>query len=108
MAAVLDAAAGLTRYEAEGAFSLSLVRHGALRPDEIWELKSQMLKKSGLLSLHRGSERFADLGGLDALKAFCLRALRRQNNPDPLRGRGACCCCRRRLRQIAVRQGARQ
>ena len=25
---VLDAASGLTRYEAEGAFSLSLVRHG--------------------------------------------------------------------------------
>ena len=30
---VLDAAAGLTRYEAEGAFSLSLVRHGKLRAD---------------------------------------------------------------------------
>ena len=28
---VLDAAAGLTRYEAEGAFSLSLIRHDALR-----------------------------------------------------------------------------
>ncbi len=29
---VLDAAMGLTRFEAEGAFSLSLVRHGALTP----------------------------------------------------------------------------
>jgi SpoVK/Ycf46/Vps4 family AAA+-type ATPase len=85
MAAVLDAAAGLTRYEAEGAFSLALVRHGRLRPQEIWELKSQVLKKSGLLSLHRGSERFADLGGLEALKSFCLRAMRRQASPDPLR-----------------------
>ena len=85
MAAVLDAAAGLTRYEAEGAFSLALVRHGRLRPQEIWELKSQVLKKSGLLSLHRGSERFADLGGLDALKSFCLRAMRRQGHPDPRR-----------------------
>jgi hypothetical protein len=85
MAAVLDAAAGLTRYEAEGAFSLALVRHGALRPNEIWELKSQVLEKSGLLSLHRGSERFADLGGLDALKAFCLRSMRRQGHPDPRR-----------------------
>ena len=83
MAAVLDAAAGLTRYEAEGAFSLALVRQGRLRPQEIWELKSQVLKKSGLLSLHRGSERFADLGGLDALKSFCLRAMRRQGHPDP-------------------------
>jgi hypothetical protein len=83
--AVLDAAAGLTRYEAESAFSLSLVRDGAIRPRSIWELKSQMLKKSGLLSLYRGSERFDDLGGLDALKSFCSRALRRQGHPDPLK-----------------------
>lgn len=75
--AVLDAAAGLTRYEAEGAFSLSLVRHGRVAPDVIWELKGQMLKKSGLLSLHRGQEKFVALGGLSALKAFALRALRR-------------------------------
>jgi hypothetical protein len=72
---LLDAASGLTRYEAEGAFSLSLVREGELKPQTVWELKSGMLKKSGLLSLHRGSETFADLGGLDALKGFCLRAL---------------------------------
>ena len=32
LAAVLDAAAGLTRMEAENAFSLSLVRHGRLAP----------------------------------------------------------------------------
>ena len=81
---VLDAAAGLTRYEAEGAFSLSLVRHGKLRADVLWEQKSQILKKSGLLSLHRGSERFADIGGLDSLKAFCLRAMRRQGDANPL------------------------
>jgi SpoVK/Ycf46/Vps4 family AAA+-type ATPase len=44
-----------------------------------------MLKKSGLLSLHRGGERFDNLGGLDALKSFCLRAMRRQGHQDPLR-----------------------
>jgi hypothetical protein len=82
---VLDAAAGLTRYEAEGAFSLSLVRHQRIEPEAIWELKSGMLKKSGLLTLHRGGERFADLGGLEALKRFCLRAMRNQGHRDPLR-----------------------
>jgi hypothetical protein len=81
---VIDAAIGLTRYEAEGAFSLSLVRHGHLQPDVLWEQKAQMLKKSGLLSLHRGSETFSDLGGLDSLKAFCLRAMRRQGDSNPL------------------------
>ncbi len=77
---ILDAAAGLTRYEAEGAFSLSLVRHNKLRADVLWEQKTQMLKKSGLLSLHRGGETFADLGGLEAVKAFCKRSLRNPTN----------------------------
>ena len=36
---LLEAAAGLTRAEAEGAFALSLARHDALRPDVIWDLK---------------------------------------------------------------------
>ena len=82
---VLDASAGLTRYEAEGAFSLSLVRQGKISPQAIWELKSQTPKKSGLLSLHRGQESFAQLGGMENLKAFCLRAMRRQGQHDPLR-----------------------
>jgi hypothetical protein len=73
---VLEAAAGLTRYEAEGSFGLSLTRHNALRPESIWELKAQALKKNNLLTLHRGSERFDDLGGLANLKDFCRRALR--------------------------------
>ncbi len=79
---VLDAAAGLTRFEAEGAFSLSLVRHQRIEPEAIWELKSGVLKKSGLLTLHRGGERFADLGGLENLKAFCTRSLRQQGSSD--------------------------
>ena len=50
-----------------------------------------MLKKSGLVTLHRGNERFADLGGLEALKAFCLRAMRiggRRSNDPKQRPRG--------------------
>ncbi len=74
--AVLDAASGLTRYEAEAAYSLSLVRRGRLTPEALWEIKSGLLKKSGLLQLHRGVETFDGLGGLDGVKAFCRRALR--------------------------------
>ena len=81
LAAVLDASSGLTRFEAEGAFSLALVRHERLTPDVLWDLKGQSLKKSGLLTLHRGGEAFGDLGGLAALKAFCTRALRRGGSP---------------------------
>ncbi|MGA2620120.1 MAG: AAA family ATPase [Thermoguttaceae bacterium] len=82
---VLDAACGLTRFESEGAFSLSLVRHGHLAADSIWDLKSQTLKKSGLLQLYRGTERFDSLGGLQAMKAFCLRSMRRQGHSNPLK-----------------------
>lgn len=86
---ILDAAAGLTRYEAEGAFSLSLIRQGRLSPELIWELKEGTLKKSGLLQLHRGRESFADLGGLDSLKSFCQRALARAREvPPEVRPRG--------------------
>ncbi len=72
---VLDAAAGLTRLEAENAFSLSLVRHGQITSEAVWELKSGMLKKSGMLELHRGQDDFSRLGGLSSLKSFCKRAL---------------------------------
>ena len=72
---VLDASAGLTRYEAEAAFSLSLVRQGRIAADSVWELKTGMLKKSGLLSLYRGDDDFSSLGGLTSLKAFCKRSL---------------------------------
>jgi hypothetical protein len=80
---VLDAAAGLTRYEAEGAVALSLTRHNAIRPEAIWELKAQALRKNNLLTLHRGGERFDSLGGLGNLKDFCHRALSSRKNVKP-------------------------
>ncbi|MCM2371878.1 AAA family ATPase [Aporhodopirellula aestuarii] len=87
--AVLDAAAGLTRYEAEGAFSLSLVRDGVLAPSTIWELKTQTVEKSGLLSIHRGAETFDSLGGLDVLKTFTRRAmLNRRSDGQAVQPRG--------------------
>lgn len=79
---VLDAAAGMTRMEAENAFSLSLIRHGCIQPDAIWELKTQTLRKSGSLELHRGQETFDSLGGLASLKAFCKRALLQHGNQN--------------------------
>ena len=82
---LLDAAVGLTRYEAESAFSLSLVREGRLTAATLWQQKSQMLKKSGLLSLYRGGEDFGSLGGLSALKTFTKRALLQPSRDNPLK-----------------------
>ena len=86
--AVLDSAVGLTRVEAENAFSLSLIRHGRVTPDVMWELKAQTLKKSGLMTIYRGGETFADLGGLEAVKAFCRRSLARRPSNSLARPRG--------------------
>ena len=75
LSSFLDSAAGLAWVEAENAFSLSLIRHGRVAPDVLWELKAQALRKSGLMSIHQGGESFAALGGLDALQTFCRRSL---------------------------------
>jgi SpoVK/Ycf46/Vps4 family AAA+-type ATPase len=82
---VLDAASGLTRMEAESAFSLSLVRRERITSDAVWELKTQTLKKSGLLSLYRGDSDFSGLGGLSSLKAFCKRAMLHSHQGNPLK-----------------------
>lgn len=82
----IDAAVGLTRGEAEGAFALSLARHGRIQPSVIWEWKAQSLRKNHVLTLHRGGERFDGLGGLTALKDFTRRALR---PGAPVQARGA-------------------
>lgn len=83
---VLDAARGFTRQEAENACSLSLVRHGRVEPDILWDLKTRSLTQSGLLELHRGAEQFDQLGGLDSVKSFCRRALQRRDDGISPRG----------------------
>lgn len=72
---LLDAAAGLTRYEAEGAFSLSIVQHGKIDAQTVWAHKEGALKKSGLLTLYRGGETFSGLGGLEPIKTYLTESL---------------------------------
>jgi hypothetical protein len=79
---LLDSAAGLTRMEAESAFSLSLVRHGRIIGDEVWQLKSSWLQKSGMLRLFKSEHGFDSLGGLESLKRFCQHSLRRHAAVD--------------------------
>ncbi|EAQ80671.1 AAA family ATPase [Blastopirellula marina] len=83
--AVLDAAMGLTRLEAENAFGLSLVRSSVIHHESVWELKASMLKKSGLLQLYKSNDDFTSLGGLESLKAFCKRSLLQHGRDNPLK-----------------------
>lgn len=82
VADAVDAARGLTRLEAENAFALSLTSAKSLVPEIIWNLKATTLSKTGSLSLYSGNASFADLGGLDGLKTFCVRALKKQGCED--------------------------
>ena len=77
---LLEAAAGLTRLEAENAFSLSLVREGRLRSETIWRRKLETLNREGLLTVSRGGGSFENLGGLQALKSFAMRSLMAANH----------------------------
>ncbi len=62
-------AKGLTEFEAENAFALSLAQKGYCSTRVISEAKSQMIRKSGLLEFWE-LVKIADVGGLEPLKSF--------------------------------------
>lgn len=64
-----QAAKGLTEFEAETAFALSLIRKKHFSAGIISEAKSQMIRKSGLMEFWSPSD-INDVGGLDNLKSF--------------------------------------
>lgn len=84
----IEAAMGLTMYEAETIFAECLVTSGKLIPEVVWQTKSRVLEGTGYLQLWRGKETFSDLIGLDGLKTFCLSMLRNPVEDPRLRPRG--------------------
>lgn len=85
---ILDAAAGMTRLEAENAFSLSLNQEDKIVAEIVWKLKANELKKSTALRLHEGDETFENIGGLDSLKEFTLSVLKKKHTSHLTRPRG--------------------
>lgn len=63
------AAKGLTEFEAETAYALSLIRKGRFSTKIISEAKSQMIRKSGLMEFWSPAD-INDVGGLGNLKSF--------------------------------------
>ena len=62
-------ARGLTEFEAECAYALSLVKKRYFSSRVISDLKSQLIKKSGMLEIWE-PERLSSVGGLSILKHF--------------------------------------
>lgn len=89
LGSVVDAAMGLTRMEAEGAFSISLARpleegeRHRLRPRIVWEKRNEALRKSGLLEPLESQATFDGLGGMEPLKEFIRRSLRHDRPFNP-------------------------
>ena len=59
----------MTEFQAETAFSLSLVKKGYFSSKVITEAKAQMIKKSGLLELYPPAD-MQNVGGLKRLKSY--------------------------------------
>lgn len=62
-------ARGLTEYESECAFALSLVKRRYFSSNIISQLKAQLIRKSGLLEVWE-PEHLSNVGGLSQLKAY--------------------------------------
>jgi AAA+ superfamily predicted ATPase len=79
------AAMGLTEFEAETAFALSLVKEGRFSPRIIAEAKAQMIRKSGLMEFWSPAD-INDVGGLENLKSYIRnrsKAFRPENSHLP-------------------------
>ena len=74
------AAKGLTAFESETAFALSLIQKGYFSTRVISEAKSQMIRKSGLMEFWEPAD-IADVGGLNNFKAF-IENRSQAFNPD--------------------------
>ena len=107
---VLDASAGLTRYEAEGAYSLSLVRHGRLAAECDLGAQDGHAQEERPAGAPPRQEDFSSLGGLASLKASASGRCCNLAGASPTSGPAACCCwaCRAAARAPLPRRWARR
>lgn len=78
--AIIDAAKGMTRRQAEDAFGLSRVIHkGEVQAGAIWDLKKNFVNEKGYMSLSREGPKFDSIGGLENLKSFSRKLLGTKN-----------------------------
>lgn len=73
---LVRAAGGLTLQEAENVFAKTLVKDGALTPDDVTTVfaeKQQIIRKSGLLEYYEPQSGLGDVGGLEQLKEWLGR-----------------------------------
>lgn len=72
---------GLVAYQAEQAAALAMTKKG-IHIDTLWNIKRRLIDETPGLSVYRGNEKFADLGGLDRAKKFASLILSGKNSPS--------------------------
>jgi ATP-dependent 26S proteasome regulatory subunit len=85
---LLDAAIGLNRTEAAGAFGLSVATVNKLDAVVVRSLKENAIRKSGLLEIIKPDIDFSSLGGLEPFKTFTKRLFSNPNRSARLRPKG--------------------
>lgn len=74
-----DALIGLAAFPAEQAISMCVTKQNGLDIAMLWERKRQAIEQVKGLRVYRGKEKFSDLGGLESLKQYWLRAVKGKN-----------------------------
>lgn len=69
---LIDAALGMSEFEAENAYAISLVEAKKFDPAIIRKEKAAIVEKTGLLEVIETSETLDDIGGLEKLKEWLL------------------------------------
>ena len=77
---VVDTLLGVSAFAAEQALAMSVTKDGVDR-DSLWERKRKMVEQTPGLSVFRGAETFAGVGGCANIKKFLARLLKSKNNP---------------------------
>ena len=67
---IVEAALGMTTWEAENAMSLSITEFGKLTAKPVAQEKARAVAKSGILEFYEPHVDMSDVGGLDNLKAW--------------------------------------
>lgn len=79
----VDALVGLAAFPAEQTFAMATTSKG-VDTDDLWERKRKVIEQVRGLTVWRGGETFADLGGLQNSKAYFSQLLRGPAAPDGL------------------------
>lgn len=76
---IIDTLLGLSAFEAEQATALSISKAGVDRA-ALWDRKVKAIEQTQGLSVYRGKETFADVGGLQNAKEILGRTIKGKNN----------------------------